>query len=52
MLIRQDNEERSVERTAWSIAEHALEKSCDPDYMSPFAKHARANGYKSTIGMF
>ena len=50
-LLFQDSKYESIKQTAWSIAEHAQTKSFDPDYMSPFAKQARLNGYNSVKGI-
>jgi len=47
----QDCKEDSIERTAWSIAEHALDRAFDPDYLSPFALQARKHGYVTVKGM-
>ncbi|XP_076801420.1 protein phosphatase PTC7 homolog [Clavelina lepadiformis] len=45
-----DSKYESIKHTAWSIAEQARDLSYDPDYLSPFAKQARLNGYDVTGG--
>lgn len=50
LLNLQDYKEESLKATATRIAEQALELSYDSDYMSPFAKQAKENGYHVTGG--
>nr|XP_018667237.1 protein phosphatase PTC7 homolog [Ciona intestinalis] len=45
-----DNQYESIKQTVWNIAEQARDLSYDPDYLSPFAKQARKNGYPVTGG--
>jgi protein phosphatase PTC7 len=45
-----DHKFESLQRTANALAEHAHELAFDPDYMSPFALNAAANGYQDVKG--
>ena len=43
--ISQDFKYETLSKTASNIAKQAHELSNDPQYMSPFAKEAKKNGY-------
>ncbi len=47
----QDDKPESIQKVANKIAHVAHELSFDPDYMSPFAFNAAANGFQNVKGM-
>ena len=49
LSILKDATEDSIQSVANSIVEHCRQLAADPEYMSPFARNAVANGFGADI---
>ena len=50
IFLFQDDKPESIQKVANKIAHVAHELSFDPEYMSPFAFNAAANGFENVTG--